>query len=684
PLFQNDRTQIPYNPLKPENRSDDSLPTLLVVPEPKDGEARRANEAGVVVEYIKSQLVQGFAPEQIALLFRGSIQIPPFEEALRKAGIPCRSLNSGGLFDQIEIFDLLNLLHVLENPTDQTPLIGVLRSPVVGLSDDTITKMVLQKTVFDLVPPERTLPEESMALHRLKKLLEKLKSLKNSLPISEFITQVIQESDLDLVQPNSQGKENLARFVHVCRGLSDKPLTLKEFLNRIEGLIAKGVKEELAQPPETVGGVQLMTIHKAKGLEFPIVILPDLKYRPNPGSIPFLINDQEVLTCHSVILDNQRIESFHHAWASFEEQDRELSESKRLFYVACTRAISRLALVVSENAFEKDEDSIPLRTGSWERWVMQEGVRKNFEVRYPGTVLLRHPEPKAKDLNAGENSDPSSARPPQDDKEAPPQDDGERPWQPISEIPILVTPSPISTTITEMASYLFCPLAHHYRYREDILVVEGNQQVGHGKDIGDWTHLVLQKWFPFKADLDEVIQGLEIPKEFQNRVKALAKCVFHRGIKEYFPSNGEGNPEYTFLVSRDGHLIEGVIDLALFDGGTWTIIDYKTKANPNRNLSNLIEQYSFQMLSYATALTQLTNKSVSRVALLFLDGPLAVDLPWDSQVHQKVLGSWDDTLRGMQNQHASPRHDHCPKCLFKNWCPESRGELVPGCSKYRK
>src|SRR3990167_3759160 len=139
-VFSRDRSGIEYISLDSKSGNTGTRPALFTIPS-SDGD-RRENQARIVQKYVLSLISEGVKPEEIAILFRGSLQIAPFEKALRKGGIPCFSYNNDLLFQQVEVYDFLNLLNFIEKKNDVTAFTGILRSPLVGLKDQSILNLI--------------------------------------------------------------------------------------------------------------------------------------------------------------------------------------------------------------------------------------------------------------------------------------------------------------------------------------------------------------------------------------------------------------------------------------------------------------------------------------------------------------------------------------------------------------
>lgn len=659
PIFSGDRNKIDFSPLDAKSGIVSSKPSILIVPT-SDAD-KREGQAAVVQSYILSLLREGVGAEEIAILFRGSMQIPPFEKALRECGVPCFSFNNASLFQQVEIYDLLNLLNYIENNSDITSLIGVLRSPVVGLRDQSILALAATKNILD--PKNSFLDEdEGYSLIKFIKIIEKLSKIKDRIPINQFLLQVIEDTYLDMLQLSDQARENLFQVVKISEEISGSIITLRQFLEKIEFMISNGIHKSSAQPNEESSGVSLMTIHKAKGLEFRYVIIPNLSYQPRPSLSKIIVDrNGKIATSIYKSHENEIRRSWVYSYFRFLDKEEDIAESKRLLYVAMTRAISNLVLIMDEGDLDKDKGDSVLRSGSWISWFSSLSIDDSFD-------LIKY-DPIQKNIEDKKLSP----------KLVPNQDESDSNWLPISEITVQPIKRGATFSITELSSYKTCPLAHYYRYREDILITEGarrDRSAGFGSDVGRWTHKLLQQWYPFDSDVKKIADYIQVPSEIKNRVVKLASNVLEPEIRYIFNSNFDDHQELSFHMKLDENIIEGIIDVAIFDGRAWRIIDYKTNKVSKRNIDHLINEYRFQLQSYATGLEMVSGKPVGELSILFLDSPFIVSVPWCSEIYESIIKEWRDLMSGIQGEQSIPKISSCPYCIFKSWCEEAKIDVL--------
>ncbi len=287
-----------------------------------------------------------------------------FSEVLRQNGIPVHSESGTGYFQSMEVRDLLALLNVLDNPRQDIPLAAFLRSPLVKLPDveDAMARLRLA-FMREADPPDfhqavvRYAEERSDALaERLRELLLQLsrwREYAQRRPLAELIWTIYQESGyLAFVAGLHDGEQRVANLLHLHERARQfgtfRRQGLYRFLRFLEQLRDE---KDIGQPSiagEADNVVRIMTIHRAKGLEFPVVMLPDLGKAHNrmdsAGSI--LVDRREYLGM-SVIDEERRIRypSLPLMLVQHRLQQQAQAEELRLLYVAMTRAREHLICV---------------------------------------------------------------------------------------------------------------------------------------------------------------------------------------------------------------------------------------------------------------------------------------------------------------------------------------------------
>ncbi|MEY4918152.1 MAG: hypothetical protein RL616_2065, partial [Verrucomicrobiota bacterium] len=293
---------------------------------------------------------------------RGKAEI--YAKEFERAGIPL-SVKRGGFFDAAEILDLRSLLQLLDNPLQDVPCIAVLRSPLVGLSLDELVEIRLaakEKHFWTALVRSAECGVRSAELAaKISKFLEcfeRWRKLAKMNSLSECLEAVLAETlyaDWLRAQPRgAQRAANVAQFVQLAQSFDQfQRQGLFRFLKFIAAQQAADSEPDVSSGT-TENAVRLMSIHQSKGLEFPIVALPDLAKGFNEQDLHAEIIFDEVLgLCPKVKPPERggRYPSLPH-WLAQRRQKRELrGEELRLLYVALTRA--RDTLVLSATLTEK-------------------------------------------------------------------------------------------------------------------------------------------------------------------------------------------------------------------------------------------------------------------------------------------------------------------------------------------
>ena len=331
----------------------------------------------------------------IALLFRAMTQVSIYESVFRRANIPYQTVLGRGFYEREEITDLIQLLRFLDNKTDEIALAAVLRSPLCGISDNALLALRCAPLLTEVgtVDPLRGFSvtrqlytalarhsdiayinaEEHELLERAAKLISQLVERRHHYPIQDLLRFAVEESEyLTVVAANFDGAQRLANverlFTLAARFESSGTYLIRDFVRYVEEFEAIGSRESEGQIDQAADAVRLMTIHQAKGLEFPVVIIPDLQRLSRVATDTWVLLDRhQGLTLK--VPDGRGNLVAGCTFANFEKRHawREQFESMRLLYVAASRAEDRLILsgVTAELAALNGSND------SWLKWIWQ-------------------------------------------------------------------------------------------------------------------------------------------------------------------------------------------------------------------------------------------------------------------------------------------------------------------------
>jgi len=330
-------------------------------------------DAGWPVRDRRTKQVRNAEGKDVALLFRAMTDLAPYENALQAEGIDFHVVGGKAFYAQQEVLDLVNVLSVIEDPVDQVALAGALRGPFFGLSDDALFRLAGAGTGDLAGGLERPGAIDGLSAldgqraARACGLLSGWRGLKDRLPIAGLVDRVLDESGFEAALLGEflgdRKRANARKLVRLARRYDARGgFTLNHFVARLREDLRRPPREEQASTTEEEGtSVRLMSIHQSKGLEFPIVVVPDLnrkqdlprkavafhpdlgplvrpgKAGPGPGPAEDGTEDDDG---PGRTLGRVAFEAV--------ERIEEDAESVRLFYVATTRA--RDALILSAGA----------------------------------------------------------------------------------------------------------------------------------------------------------------------------------------------------------------------------------------------------------------------------------------------------------------------------------------------
>ncbi|MDR0882623.1 MAG: UvrD-helicase domain-containing protein [Candidatus Adiutrix sp.] len=373
-------------------------------------------QAGMVVDYLKRLFdprtdirvwdkdrndIRRPAPGDVVLLMRRKKNAAVFEKALKEAGWPCHTLKGQNLFEAPEIRGLAAAYLFLLDYEPDLNLAACLSSPLGPVSEETLTSLVWpaapapeKRHLADYFQnEERPWPDsldesQKKTLTGLRNLFLSLKPFVHRRPPGEILETLVEERHLlPLIIAGPDGDpervKSVQRFLALVKTLPyhdpHHPESVADLLNDLwaeghEAADSDGDGDENAQDDAgddsddpVKGAINIMTIHRAKGLEFPIVIIPEADAPPRSENPGLLLSDQGQLAVKfTVESTGLPIEPTDFKKIKEAEQAADLAEYRRLFYVAATRAMDHLVLVGWR---PKDSNHSWLsQLVSWEGW----------------------------------------------------------------------------------------------------------------------------------------------------------------------------------------------------------------------------------------------------------------------------------------------------------------------------
>lgn len=542
-----------------------------------------------------------------AILLRSLSNVHLYERALREAGIPYSLVAGKGFYERQEVIDLRNLLAILADACDEMALTAFLRGPIAGLSDDALVALaggigaprgVLAGFVSDAALDDA---EQNDRLRSARELVARLRT-KVEQPLHEFLQTVFDLTGLEgIVLRQFMGPQRVSNLRKVA-ALADsfsgaQPPSLRAFVRYLDDMAAREIREgDAAANTDDTQHVTVMTVHKAKGLEFPIVYVADLGREPRASdSRTVVLHKDYGIAAKIVGPDGEYQAPAMHRGISSIRADEELAEHARLLYVAMTRARDHLHLCGAPvkpgsaswmGAFDEQYGVCAFRdgeevTGSGWKATVRRGLSKRTEVKQ------------------------AAAEPPDVD---------------IARIRLRIGPLPepvperSTIPVTELL-YAICGDAEISARARGASYAAGVSSLKRGTLF----HAFFERW-DFRADPEAAIQSVlrgeslddGAARAFAHDVAQSVARLRGSGIWERIANAAQLDREVPFLLRIDGFVVRGALDLIL-DGNT--IVDYKTGIPSEDEL----RRYETQIQLYAAALRELAGTHASRAYLIMLD-----------------------------------------------------------------
>ncbi len=554
----------------------------------------------------------------IAVLSRAWAPLDTYADTLAASGIPVVHAGGGSLLETREAKDVFALIGFLANPLDDINLLAVLRSPFFAVSDRDLFEFARSTKRGKEEHWWTAMKREPGALLRPLTVLSELVDARDGLTAQELVRRADGLTAYSAVIANlPHGPRREADWTGIMALLDDfeqkgrhDPFSVSRFVRQL-------LEFEVDIPrPRLDGGdaVQLMTVHGAKGLEWPVVFIPALTRRNNSDSDGIKIDPELGVAFRTVFVEGQEIEPAIYKVISLAAAEREAEEGKRVLYVALTRAQEKIYL---SSASDKDEMDLEVLRPGLEN--AADSV-KTKTVAYEDTLAI-----------------PATPQPP-----------------PAFAVPRSMQPSAVPMGLSELAvtglsDYLKCPRQFRYRH------VDGHPGIREGRGeatiIGVLAHRALEMDVTDAAAL----KTTEPRATAQDVEEALALAMNFKTKRAYESVRGSAsNREVALELDRHGLSLIGTADLVASD----FVLDYKTDMHPEP------AEHGLQLWAYARAL----GKPTAHIAYLrhdllhtFTGRDLdAMDELADSTIKGIVQGRFD----------AKPSVAACTFCAFAPICPD--------------
>jgi len=590
-----------------------------------------------ICQYIKKRIVEGSSYKEIAVLMRRMTKIEILEDAFKRHKIPFYVNGSRGFFKKPEIVTLTSLLKAIFNPSDDENLLVLLRSFISPYSDSELVELRLRDKrsllkAWELYSKDE---DEKNYFYQHYRLLGNKANLINP---SKLVREIIEIFDYEFIisQLSNPTRRllNLKKFVEYAQHF-DNEISIRRFLKGIEGM-EQSNEGEASVDNEKSNVVKVMTIHKSKGLEFPIVILPELGYVNHAGqSKPNLLVNHET---NQIALKDpiEEISGSDYSNMLVIERSKELEEEKRVLYVAFTRAEKELVLSYSKPS--KSSKNAPFRNALIACDILRESGKDdvwNLESDSPVKKYLDFITPVSLSKHITSSISTKQFTTEQDKSFEIPDTVyalNELEWKKY------ISPTILNSIEQNEKSQQSYSIVNDYQFDED----KGKDR----KRLGILIHRVLEDLgeIPLSSMTEEMISKKLVDEPrlevYLNEIKTMIKNLerLKAPIIEMIQTAKVTYNEMPLRKKFGKYILTGTVDKIFLNDDEWEIVDFKYATG---SLSD-DEKYTFQIRFYLYCLQKLLNPKPTKGYIYYLKSNRIVEVHQsydiEKQIEEKIVG----------------------------------------------
>jgi ATP-dependent helicase/nuclease subunit A len=610
-----------------------------------DAESARRLEGESLADWLQDQVLDRVSfvnaggeqvraqPKDVAILFRKLTDIHDYLEPLRRRGIRYVVEGERHFYAAKEIIDAVNLLRAIENPNDRLALVGVLRSPIGGVTDQSIYDLhgqnLLDYRLSEQVSGRNFPPTLAELYHALAKLHADCRTL----PVGAAVSRIFDTLPLKLLAACYFHAEQAVANIDKLRqqaellGRKDSAMTFKAAIRQLQQRVLDVQEEgESVLAEEDVDAVRIMSVHKSKGLEFPIVVLAGCHAGINGRQK----RPAEALFDWSSGLTGIHVGSFTDLAGVYIAEKNRLraeEETKRVLYVAMTRAREHLIVSSGPSARKFTGNFVGMLDEAAQDQIGNANQSTNIEIGR-GRLAVELVEAS---LTAPGPA--TSKRKPLEEK---------RDWRAYMEIwrrreqnyqaalqtATFVTPTSLKRQEQEMTEAAVTTQAVSQARTPAMLIGELAHRFLEDWDFGGEKHLIQSRLGAFLR--------ASMPPEYRKDASSIGEeleTILERFVKsdiyaELSKARILGR-EVPLLMPWNGQIMEGVIDLIYERNGLLYLADYKTDRIEAKDLRLGAERYRQQAEIYSEAARRSLRRDVAAFKVIFLRLGKSVELDFN-------------------------------------------------------
>ena len=622
------------------------------------------DEVGSIVQEIQKLVGSGaYTYQDIALLYRNHDFADPLIEGLKHSNIPFHVVEGSGLYKREEVRDLFSFLRALANPNDSIALFRVMTLEWFGIDPFALlrisnfskdaNKSIMEVLLEDLdavFASEKKEPDGTLftqfgnphleAIRSFLKIFQEITSLQFKNSASQLIQIIFektgwmeflnQEKTLEDIQKRANLLKVLKKAIHF--EYEHEATTIQYFVNYIDSLIEGGDNPEQANYQENPDAVTLITVHKSKGLEWPVVFMSHLGARKFPSDN----RKQSIPIVPEMLGDNEPV-----------DRDIHIQEERRLFYVGLTRAKEKLYLSYSK----KYGGTRETKASQFVDELLSAQVLDVHTVQTTGFVLEKHGVTEfPKDLKV----------------------------LPSMKLPVIN--KTLNLNHSGISAFRGCPLRYKY---SNIIQIPRPQSAA--PQFGTMIHETLEQFYRRYKE-GEIVTAetlLSYYKEHWKRFgyisKEQEKNYFEKGIailQSYWEVNSKHLTKPIYLEKGFGlkmgtYNVTGKIDrIDRIRDDEVEVVDYKTGRPKTQKEVEKDDEVRLQLYIYAIACQDFLNVNATKLTFYYLEDqskvtlvPEPEDLAWAENIIVETAGQiLESTFEGTPGK-------VCEWCDFESICP---------------
>ena len=597
-----------------------------------------------------------------------------YAKALDEAGIPVETNEDEAFFESLEISIAMSLLEVIDNPFADIPLISVLRSPIYGFSPDELAEIRTADRASDFYTALKKAAASNEKCAAFLAEIDRFRELAPDLSTDELIWTVFNKTGMlgviGAMKNGRRRRENLTKIIGFAKRFEKNGYKgLYRFLSYLRGMRARGE----SPPGEDAGGaegegVRILSVHKSKGLEFPVVFLADTSKRINKR------DQSNNLLIHSKLCIGMKCRDLERR-ISYTTVAREaiklkmekemIAEELRILYVAMTRAREKLIITATYADAEKELGNLlPLarrqvsaellsRKQSLAAWILIPALTRPEAIAlFENTDKSAPKGPELWDFNLIKNITEKTVEPLPEEPERKVETDADPidieklkerlsyiyPHQAAVQLPSKLTVSELKgrNIDREILEDSEKNLLDTGVYERPEFVIKNTKLTGAEK--GTALHLVMQ-YIDFKkcGSAEEISEEIKRLTEQEFISQEQADAAEPQKIAAFFQTplgrellsadSIEREFKFSILVRADDYfpgggddeiLLQGVIDCFFEKDGRLYIVDFKTDFVTEKTIDARVRLYETQVKTYSRAIEEILGKASAGRYLYFL------------------------------------------------------------------